>query len=205
MNRLYANEIESFGLDKLVAGADEAGRGPLAGPLVAAAVILDRNVIIEGVNDSKKLSEKKRESIFEEILEKAHAYVIEIVSPQEIDDLNILNASLEGMRRAIERLDTTPEHCLIDGNKLPRTLKLSKEAVVKGDGKYASIAAASILAKVTRDRIMVELDKEFPQYGFAQHKGYPTKQHLEAIKKHGVTEHHRMSYGPCAQLTVDFF
>ncbi len=205
MNKLYQNETEAFGLNKIVAGADEAGRGPLAGPLVAAAVVLDRSIIIEGVNDSKKISEKKREALFEEIMNKALAYSIEIVAPKEIDEVNILNASLNGMQRAIEKLSIAPEHCLIDGNKLPRTLNISKEAVVKGDSHYASIAAASILAKVTRDRIMIELDKEFPEYGFARHKGYPTQKHLDAIKKYGVTKHHRMSYGPCAQLTVDFY
>ncbi|MBN2829239.1 MAG: ribonuclease HII [Candidatus Cloacimonetes bacterium] len=205
MNQLYLNEISRFGLDTLVAGADEAGRGPLAGPVVAAAVILDRNYVIEGINDSKKLSESRREALYEEIIQLAVAYAIEVIEPSEIDRINILEASLKGMEDSILHLSKTPSICLIDGNKLPRNLKLPMECVIKGDGTYASIAAASILAKVTRDRMMIELDKEFPQYGFKSNKGYPTKEHLTAIQKHGVTRHHRLTYAPCSQPTLFFF
>ncbi|MDP8231451.1 MAG: ribonuclease HII [Candidatus Zophobacter franzmannii] len=205
MNQLYLNEIERFGLEKLIAGADEAGRGPLAGPVVTAAVILDRTFIIEGVNDSKKLSESKRESLFANIIESAISYSIEIVGPAEIDRINILQASLEGMSKSINNLNVTPEYCLIDGNKLPKSLLLPSEAVIKGDGIYACIATASILAKVTRDRIMIELDGKYPQYGFKRNKGYPTKEHLQAIKKYGITKHHRLTFGPCVQQTLSFF
>jgi ribonuclease HII len=205
MNQLYQNEIDRFGYESLIAGADEAGRGPLAGPVVASAVILDRRMVINGINDSKKLTEVKREALYKLIIENCLAYAIEIIEPAEIDRINILEASLKGMADSINRLSIQPEFCLIDGNKLPRQLLLPMEAVVKGDGTFASIAAASILAKVTRDRIMLEIDREYPQYGFKQNKGYPTKEHLNAISKHGVTRYHRLTYGPCAQPTLPFF
>ncbi|MCT9978409.1 ribonuclease HII [Acinetobacter sp. I-MWF] len=180
----------------LVAGVDEAGRGPLVGSVVAAAVILDPNKPIQGLNDSKKLTEKKREKLFIEIQEKAIAWAIAEATHQEIDELNILQASLLAMRRAVEALKTLPEHVLVDGNKVPKGLSMSCDAVVGGDALHAEISAASILAKVTRDHEMVELDKLYPQFGFAKHKGYPTKAHFEAIAEHGVIDQHRRSYSP---------
>ena len=179
-----------------IAGTDEAGRGPLVGSVVAAAVILDPKRPIEGLNDSKKLSEKKREQLFVEIQDKALAWAIAQSSAQEIDELNILQASLLAMRRAVEALKLQPEHVLIDGNKLVQGLQMSCEAVVGGDALHAEISAASILAKVTRDRQMVELDAKYPQFGFAKHKGYPTKAHFEAIAEHGVIAEHRRSFAP---------
>ena len=180
----------------LVAGVDEAGRGPLVGSVVAAAVILDPNNPIQGLNDSKKLTEKKREKLFIEIQEKAIAWAIAEATHQEIDELNILQASLLAMRRAVEALKTLPEHVLVDGNKVPKGLSMSCDAVVGGDALHAEISAASILAKVTRDHEMVELDKQYPQFGFAKHKGYPTKAHFDAIAEHGVIDQHRRSYSP---------
>jgi len=185
-----------IGKKMLVAGVDEAGRGPLVGSVVAAAVILDPNKPIQGLNDSKKLTEKKREKLFIEIQEKAIAWAIAEATHQEIDELNILQASLLAMRRAVEALKTLPEHVLVDGNKVPKGLSMSCDAVVGGDALHAEISAASILAKVTRDHEMVELDKQYPQFGFAKHKGYPTKAHFEAIAEHGVIDQHRRSYSP---------
>lgn len=182
-----------------VAGVDEAGRGPLVGSVVAAAVILDPNNPIEGLNDSKKLSEKKREMLFVEIQEKALAWAIAEASHAEIDQLNILQASLLAMRRAVEALHIQPQHVLVDGNKIPQGLSMSCEAIVGGDALHAEISAASILAKVTRDRQMVVLDQQHPQFGFAQHKGYPTKMHFAAIAEHGVIDQHRRSYAPIKQ------
>ncbi len=180
----------------LLAGADEAGRGPLAGDVVAAAVILDPDRPIIGLNDSKKLSEKKRELLFDEILNNSFSYGIARASVEEIDEINILHASMLAMKRAIDLLDPKCEYALIDGNRLPRDLQCPAVAVVKGDARHPAIAAASILAKVTRDREMVALDKLFPNYGFAKHKGYPTKAHMEAIDAFGVTKYHRRSFGP---------
>ena len=179
-----------------IAGVDEAGRGPLVGSVVAAAVILDPNNPIEGLNDSKKLAEKKREKLFIEIQEKALAWAIAEASAAEIDKHNILQASLLAMRRAVEALDIQPDHVLVDGNKIPRGLAMSCDAVIGGDALHAEISAASILAKVTRDHQMVEMDHKFPHFGFAKHKGYPTKAHFEAIALHGVIEEHRRSFGP---------
>jgi ribonuclease HII len=179
-----------------IAGADEAGRGPLVGSVVAAAVILDPNNPIEGLNDSKKLTEKKREKLFVEIQEKALAWAIAECSAAEIDEFNILQASLLAMRRAVEKLSVQPEHLLVDGNKVPQGLSMSCDAVIGGDAIHPEISAASILAKVSRDREMVELDAKYPQYGFAKHKGYPTKAHFEAIAQHGVIDEHRRSFGP---------
>jgi ribonuclease HII len=176
-----------------VCGCDEAGRGPLCGPVVAAAVILPRGLEIEGLNDSKKLSEKKREALFDIIKEKAVAYAISEVSPQEIDEINILNASMLAMRRAVEALSVKADFALIDGN-CSRGFAIPTETVVKGDAKSYSIAAASILAKVTRDRGCIELDKEYPQYGIAKHKGYPTKDHMDAVRKYGPAHIYRMSF-----------
>ena len=183
-----------------IAGADEAGRGPLVGSVVAAAVILDPENPIEGLNDSKKLSEKKREKLFVEIKEKALAWAIAECSAQEIDEINILQASLLVMRRAVEKLEIQPDHVLVDGNKVPQDLSMSCDAVVGGDAIHPEISAASILAKVTRDHEMVELDKKYPQYGFAKHKGYPTKAHFEAIAEHGVITEHRRSFGPVRKV-----
>ena len=176
-----------------VCGCDEAGRGPLCGPVVAAAVILPRGEIIEGLDDSKKLTEKKREKLFDIIKEKAIAYAIAEATPQEIDEINILNASMLAMRRAIEALPVKADFALIDGN-CQRGFNIPTEAVVKGDAKSASIAAASVLAKVTRDRGCIELDKLYPEYGIAKHKGYPTKDHMEAVRKYGPSPIHRVSF-----------
>jgi ribonuclease HII len=182
----------------LVAGVDEAGRGPLAGPVVAAAVILDDQQTIAGVNDSKKLSPKRREQLFDEIRAKALCFCIAEASTQEIDELNILQATLLAMRRAVEGLRLRPSQVLVDGNRLP-VLNVPAQAIVKGDAKVASIAAASILAKVHRDRWCEAVDVTFPQYGFATHKGYPTPAHLQALAQHGVCEVHRRSFAPVRQ------
>lgn len=176
-----------------VCGCDEAGRGPLCGPVVAAAVILPRDCEIEGLNDSKKLTEKKREALFEVIKEKAVAYAIAEASPAEIDEINILNASMLAMRRAVEALPHPADFALIDGN-CSRGFNIPTETVVKGDAKSASIAAASILAKVTRDRGCIELDREYPEYGIAKHKGYPTKDHMDAVRKYGVAPIYRRTF-----------
>jgi ribonuclease HII len=176
-----------------VCGCDEAGRGPLCGPVVAAAVILPRDVEIEGLNDSKKLTEKKREALFEIIKERAVAYAIAEASPAEIDEINILNASMLAMRRAVDALQIKADFALIDGN-CSRGFEIPTETVVKGDAKSASIAAASILAKVTRDRQCAELDRLYPEYGIAKHKGYPTKDHMDAVREHGPSPIHRRSF-----------
>ena len=179
----------------LLAGVDEVGRGPLAGDVVTAAVILDPDNPIEGLMDSKKLTEKKREALFPLIQEKALAFAIGRCNVAEIDKWNILQASLIAMHRAVDALPTTPEYVAVDGNKLPKW-HYPSESVVKGDALVPEIAAASILAKVTRDRELVALDAKYPEYGFAKHKGYPTKAHLAAIEQHGITPHHRTSYAP---------
>lgn len=179
----------------LFAGCDEVGRGPLAGDVVAAAVILDPENPIAGLDDSKKLTEKKREQLFIEIQQKAKSWSIARASVAEIDKINILQASLLAMTRAVQGLTLQPEHVLVDGNKLPKW-NYTAEAVVKGDSRVAAISAASILAKVTRDREMVALDKTYPGYGFADHKGYPTKVHMDALDKLGITPIHRTSYAP---------
>ncbi|MBE6594078.1 MAG: ribonuclease HII [Ruminococcaceae bacterium] len=176
-----------------VCGCDEAGRGPLCGPVVAAAVILPRDCEIEGLNDSKKLTEKKREALFDVIKEKAIAYAIAEASPAEIDEINILNASMLAMRRAVEALPHPADFALIDGN-CSRGFNIPTETVVKGDAKSASIAAASILAKVTRDRGCIELDKQYPEYNIAKHKGYPTKDHMDAVRKYGAPPIYRKSF-----------
>ena len=179
----------------LSAGCDEVGRGPLAGDVVAAAVILDPENPIEGLDYSKKLTEKKRELLFIEIQQKAKSWCIARASVAEIDKINILQASLLAMTRAVQGLHIQPEHVLVDGNKLPKW-HYAAEAVIKGDSRVAAISAASILAKVTRDREMVALDKIYPGYGFADHKGYPTKMHMDALDKLGITTIHRTSYAP---------
>ena len=179
-----------------VAGVDEAGRGPLVGSVVAAAVILDPNNPIEGLNDSKKLTEKKREKLFIEIKEKALAWSIAEATHTEIDEMNILQATFLAMRRAVENLKTTPHKVIVDGNQIPKGMSISCEAIVGGDASHAEISAASILAKVARDRQMKALDEKYPVFGFAKHKGYPTKAHFEAITSHGVIDEHRRSYAP---------
>lgn len=183
----------------LLAGVDEAGRGPLVGSVVAAAVILDPNNPIEGLNDSKKLSEKKREALYLEIINKASSYAIAEASAQEIDEYNILQATLLAMSRAVADLSVKPEFVAVDGNRSPN-LAMPCQAIIKGDSKVAAISAASILAKVSRDRQMKLLDQQFPQYGFAGHKGYPTKQHLAMIEAHGITTQHRKSFKPVAKI-----
>ncbi len=183
----------------LIAGVDEVGRGPLAGPVVAAAVILDPDNPINGLTDSKKLSEKKREALFEEIKSKALAWSLGRCEAEEIDTINILQASMVAMERAVAALNPEPNHVLVDGNKLPN-FSMSAEAIIQGDLTEPAISAASIIAKVTRDREMVELDATFPGYGFAKHKGYPTKQHREALLKLGLTPIHRKSYAPVQKL-----
>lgn len=179
----------------LVAGVDEVGRGPLVGAVVTAAVILDPARPIVDLNDSKKLSEKRRLALFDEIKDKALSWSLGRAEPHEIDELNILHATMLAMQRAVAGLHIAPEYVLIDGNRCP-TLPVPSMAVVKGDSRVAEISAASILAKVTRDAEMAELDKVFPQYGFAQHKGYPTAFHLAALSEHGAIEHHRRSFAP---------
>ncbi|MBP6274568.1 MAG: ribonuclease HII [Acinetobacter sp.] len=179
-----------------IAGVDEAGRGPLVGSVVAAAVILDPDNPIVGLNDSKKLTEKKREKLFIEIQEKALAWSIAEATHAEIDELNILQATFLAMRRAVESLNVQPEKVIVDGNQIPKGISIACEAIVGGDASHAEISAASILAKVTRDRQMQALDLIYPDFGFAKHKGYPTKAHFEAIAAHGVIQEHRRSYAP---------
>lgn len=183
---------------KLIAGVDEVGRGPLVGAVVTAAVILDPNQPIEGLADSKKLSEKRRLVLAEEIKEKALCWSLGRAEPDEIDQLNILHATMLAMQRAVSGLRIQPDFVLVDGNRIP-TLPMPAQAVVKGDSLVAEISAASILAKVARDQEMDELDKQFPEYGFAQHKGYPTKLHFEKLESLGVTPYHRKSFAPVAQ------
>ena len=178
---------------KYVCGCDEAGRGPLCGPVVAAAVILSPDTEIDGLNDSKKLTEKKRERLFDVIKEKAVAYAIAEASPEEIDEINILNASMLAMRRAVDALAVKADFALIDGN-CSRGFSIPTETVVKGDAISSSIAAASILAKVTRDRQCIEHDEKYPEYGIAKHKGYPTKDHMDAVKKYGPSPIHRKTF-----------
>ena len=188
-------EMKRFDTDRsgdgYLAGVDEAGRGPLAGPVFAAAVVLPCDVIIDGINDSKKLSEKKREKLYDEICEKALSYCIASVDEKEIDEINILQATFKAMRNAVAGLSIKPDYVLIDGNKGPG---IECETVVKGDSKSMSIAAASILAKVSRDRYIVKLSEKYPGYGFEKHKGYGTKAHYEAIEKLGICPIHRKTF-----------
>ncbi len=178
---------------KVVAGVDEAGRGPLAGPVVAAAVILPRGLVIDGIDDSKKLSEKKRNDLFKIIKQKAVDFSVSYLTNEEIDKINILNASLKAMKKALDNLNVKPDYALIDGNT-SRFITIKHLTIIKGDQKSASIAAASILAKVTRDNMMEELDKIYPDYKFAKHKGYPTKEHISILKEIGPCEIHRKSF-----------
>ena len=187
------------GSDALVAGVDEAGRGPLAGPVIAAAVILDAQDIPEGIDDSKRLSAARREQLAEQIRLRARAWAIGRAEVEEIDELNILQASLLAMRRAVEGLRPFPQQALIDGNRCP-PLACACRAVVRGDQKVRSIAAASILAKVCRDHEMCRLDKQYPEYGFARHKGYPVPAHLRALEQHGASQAHRRSFAPVKRV-----
>lgn len=189
---LYAFD-EVFRANGVLCGVDEVGRGPLCGPVCVAAVILDPANPIEGLNDSKKLSEKKREALFPEIKQKALAYHVVMVGPETIDELNILRATMLGMKQAVEGLSIRPEYVLIDGNRCP-DLSVACEAVVKGDAKSASISAASILAKVSRDHYMEKLAQEYPQYQLQKHKGYPTKEHYALLNQYGVAPIYRKSF-----------
>lgn len=199
----YENLEQQYCPDLWFAGVDEVGRGPLAGDVVAAAVILDPEQPIVGLNDSKKLTERRREVLFDEIRNKAKCYCIARASVAEIDQLNILHASLLAMHRAVEGLQFKAQFALIDGNRLPPKLPCPAQTVVKGDGRVRAIAAASILAKVTRDREMVELDQRYPGYGLAGHKGYPTAQHMAALQKLGATPIHRTSFAPVRAVLTD--
>ncbi len=189
----------AFDAPGLIAGVDEAGRGPLAGPVVAAAVILDDLQPIKGLNDSKQLTARARERLYVEIHAKALCFCIAQASVEEIDALNILQATMLAMRRAVEGLRLRPNKVLVDGNRLP-TLKVAAEAIVQGDAKVKAISAASILAKVHRDRLCQELHRQHPEYGFDGHKGYPTPAHLAALKEHGACPHHRRSFAPVTRL-----
>ena len=202
-NSLTPRQIAlSFDVPGLVAGVDEAGRGPLAGPVVAAAVILDDLKPIRGLKDSKVLTEKRREALFDEIRDKALCCSIAEASVEEIDSLNILQATLLAMRRAVEGLRLLPVKVLVDGNRLP-VLRVAAEAIVRGDAKVKSISAASILAKVHRDRLCQALDEAHPLYGFATHKGYPTPEHLAALQAHGACPVHRRSFAPVREALGD--
>lgn len=194
MSELWSleNEIYDSGI-KILCGVDEAGRGPLAGPVCAAAVVLPRGFEIKGLNDSKKLSEKKREELFDMICQNAVSYGIAMASVEEIEQLNILEATFLAMRRAIDKLDMQPEIALVDGNRA-KNLGVECRCIIGGDGKCADIAAASILAKVTRDRYMLDMAEKYPEYFFDKHKGYGTKLHYQAIREHGPSPIHRMSF-----------
>ncbi len=189
---LYEKEAQNSGYN-IVCGVDEAGRGPLAGPVFAAAVILPQGLVIEGIDDSKKLSEKNREALYIEIKSLALAFNVAFATEKEIDEVNILNATFLAMKRAVEGLSLRPDLVLIDGNREP-ALDLPTKTIVKGDSLSVSIAAASVLAKVERDRLMKKLSEKYPSYGFEKHKGYGTKLHLEVIKRYGPAEIHRKSF-----------
>ena len=189
----YENQLRSKGFE-FICGIDEAGRGPLAGPVVVASVIMPADSIIEGVNDSKKVSEKKREKLYDLILEEAISYGVGIIGQDEIDDINILNATKKGLTMSLKELDKKPDLIIVDALTHIDTLGIPYESIIKGDAKCYSISAASIIAKVTRDRIMREWDKVYPQYGFATHKGYGTAAHIKAIKEYGPCILHRKTF-----------
>ena len=196
-NMRYERKLKSEGY-KYIAGVDEVGRGPLCGPVVTCACILPDNYSLPGLTDSKKLSEKKREELYE-ILIKDCIYSIGIKDEKRIDEINIREATIEAMYEAINNLSVKPDYVLIDAMDLPK-LDMDYNAMIKGDFKSASISAASIIAKVTRDRMMIELDKKYPEYGYRKHKGYPTKDHIEAVKKYGVKDFYRMTFAPINEL-----
>ncbi|MBO5475690.1 MAG: ribonuclease HII [Bacilli bacterium] len=196
----YEHELNEQGV-KLIAGVDEVGRGPLCGPVVTCACILPVDYHLDGLNDSKKVSEKKREKLYEILIKDAISYSIGISSPKRIDEINILEATKEAMIKAISNLSVRPGHVLIDAVKLD--LEIPSTSIIKGDANSASIAAASIIAKVTRDRMMYELDKKYPEYGYASHKGYPTKKHIEAVKRYGVKDFYRFTFTPINELVKD--
>ncbi len=189
----YENELHKDGV-QYIAGIDEAGRGPLAGPVVVGCVILPKDSFIEGINDSKKVSEKKREILYEEIIKSAIAWSVGIVDQEEIDEINILNATKKALTMSIQNLKVKPNRILVDALEHIDTCGVPYTSIIKGDAKNYSIAAASIIAKVTRDRIMYEWDKVYPQYGFASHKGYGTAKHIQAIKENGICMLHRKSF-----------
>ena len=193
----YEKELYKNGVE-LIAGVDEVGRGPLIGPVVAAAVILPKNYELIGLNDSKKLSEKKRDKFYDIIMSDAIAVGVGIISPEVIDEVNIYEASKLAMIDAINSLSVKPEHVLIDA--MPLELEMPSTSIIKGDAKSLSIAAASVIAKVTRDRMMYELDSKYPEYGFGSHKGYPTKKHIEALEKYGLIDGYRKTYAPIKDM-----
>ena len=195
----YENELYDKGIN-YIGGVDEVGRGPLIGPVVASCVVLPKDFVLEGLTDSKKLSEKKRDKFYDYIIEHALAYGIGVVSPEEIDEINIYEASRKAMLIAISKVreQINLEHVLIDA--MPIKIDIPTTSIIKGDAKSISIAAASVVAKVTRDKMMYELDKKYPMYGFASHKGYPTKKHIEAIHKYGLIDGYRKSYGPVKEV-----
>lgn len=198
---LYENEKRLWNLSyENVVGCDEAGRGPLFGPVVAASVILPHNFVLEGLNDSKKLTEKKREEYYPIIMANALAVGVSIVSAKEIDEINIYEASRQGMLRAIDSMKMKPDYILTDAMPLDGFTNIPHEAIIKGDAKSITIAAASVIAKVTRDRLMYEEDKKHPEYEFAKHKGYPTKKHIELLNKYGIIDGYRHTYGPVKKL-----
>ncbi|MDD4343043.1 MAG: ribonuclease HII [Eubacteriales bacterium] len=194
----FEREIKSQGY-QIIAGTDEAGRGPIAGPVVAASVVLPEGLFLKDLNDSKKVSPGKREKLYDEIIEKCLCFGIKVIDNDEIDRINILQSSCLAMKLAIEGMDILPDFVLVDGLK-NKLLTIPQLPLVKGDSKSASIAAASILAKVYRDRIMDEYDKLYPEYGFATHKGYPTKKHIQAVKDYGVLKIHRKTFTPISIL-----
>ena len=183
-----------------IAGCDEAGRGPLFGPVVAAAVILPHDFVLEGLTDSKKLSEKKREEYYPVIMKNALSVGVSIVSAKEIDDINIYEASRQAMLRAIDKLSIKPNYIITDAMPLAGFTDIPYEAIIKGDAKSITIAAASVIAKVTRDRLMYDIDKKYPEYEFGKHKGYPTKKHIELIEKYGIIDGYRLTYGPVKKV-----
>lgn len=189
----YEKAAVSSGFN-IICGVDEAGRGPLAGPVCAAAVILPEDTVIEGLDDSKKLSEKKRERLYDEIIERAVAYCVAYGTLEEIESVNILEATFIAMNRAIDGLEVKPDFAIIDGNRVPKGIKIPCATLVKGDSKSMSVAAASVLAKVTRDRLMLTYDEKYPQYNFKKHKGYGTKEHTELLKQYGPSPIHRLSF-----------
>lgn len=199
-NYMYERELREKGVT-LIAGVDEVGRGPLVGPVVAACVILPEKFSLDGLTDSKKLSEKKREFFYEEIKKQALGIGVGIISERRIDEINIYEATKEAMKEAISSCTVVPEHILIDA--MPLELDIPTTSIIKGDLKSITISAASVIAKVTRDRMMVKLDEKYPMYDFIHNKGYPTKKHLEAISKYGIIEEHRRSYGPVSNYLLE--